>query len=69
MIMKPMISAIAGLFVLFMMIMPATGMADTVVTPQGQPAYGMIYQTAYWGHHYSGCRDPHFRRHHRWLCW
>ena len=63
------ISAIAALFALFMMNTPATAMAGTPVTFQGQPAYGRIYQTADWGHHYSACRDPYFRRHHRWLCW
>jgi hypothetical protein len=67
--MKPTISAIAGLFVLFMMIMPATARADSIVTLEDPPAYGQIYPTAYWGHHYGACRDPHFRRHHRWLCW
>ncbi len=69
--MKIMISAIAAFFMLFMMIMPISASADSTVTPQNPPAaYGQIYQTAYWGHHYGGaCRNPRFRHHHRWLCW
>lgn len=34
-----------------------------------EPARYRPFATAYDGHHLFACRDPRFRRHHRWLCW
>ena len=66
--MKLIISTVAALFMFITMIMPASAMADSIVTLQAPPAYGQLFPTAYWGYH-GACRDPHFRHHHHWLCW
>lgn len=65
--MKPLVAAIIGLFAMLMVSMPVRAAA----IPEGwrPPVIQAFYPQAYYGHWYAACRDPHFRRHHRYLCW
>jgi hypothetical protein len=62
---------LGGAFALLMMAVPMRGNAATFVSPTQahEVSTARIHETAYYGHSYMPCRDPHFRRHHRWLCW
>ena len=62
---------LGGVFALMMMAVPMRGNAATVYSPAqaSELSTGRVYETGYYGHAYMPCRDPHFRRHHRWLCW
>jgi hypothetical protein len=59
-----------GVFALLMTAIPVGANAATVYGPaQTQLVSYRTYDGAYYGHRYMTCRDPRFRRHHRWLCW
>jgi hypothetical protein len=59
-----------GVFALLMTAISVGANAATVYGPvQTQFVSYRAYDAAYYGHHQMTCRDPRFRRHHRWLCW
>jgi hypothetical protein len=63
---------IAAMFALLMLTLPGRASANTGhwQPPEIQESAGyQLFATAYYGHHPYTCRDPRFRRHHRWLCW
>ena len=63
---------IAAMFALLMLTLPEPASANP---GHWQPreihefAGYRPFTTASYGHHLFACRDPRFRRHHRWLCW
>jgi hypothetical protein len=68
--MKLWISALVGMLAMLFVWMPRPVAASEPVTVQPQ-----VISASYWSgdvyyHHWNNaCRDPRFRRHHRFLCW
>ncbi len=61
--MKLMLTAVAGMFSLFMLISPGHANADVI---NWQPAG--IQQVGFFGGRPLACHNRHFRRHHYYLC-
>jgi hypothetical protein len=67
--MKLWISALVGMFALLIVSMPSPAASEAqAVQPQVISAQ-YLSPVAYYGHWHGGCGNPHFRRHHRFLCW
>ncbi|HTY54267.1 MAG TPA: hypothetical protein VMB26_03650 [Candidatus Binataceae bacterium] len=79
--MKKIRNMIVGAFALLMLALPVAASAAPIYypppvhgsygyrVPPAEPYAYRAYPAGYYGHHYFACRDPHFRRHHPWLCW
>jgi len=63
------ISALIVMLGMFMVSMTRPAAAD-MTNAQAQFVNALYLSPgAYYGHWHGTCRDPHFRRHHRFLCW